>query len=429
MKHYILFVLLCCALASCTKEVGDDSIPPRKKSGAVCGFEDRYADEENKVAADRFESYQAKKNQYITPTEKVPLEDWPVLVDDLSFSFMQTAIERQLARYSEINLNGRIRLGNENYPLAWAEKSLIVFRELIHQFSSCRTKNKNDICQSLFESQIRQRFHLYKPQLTNEDPRFGEEKSVLFTGYYTPTLKVRRQPSAEYPYGVYRIPVEEDLRLTSRVGIDFRRHLVGKDLEIFYASDLFDLYLLHVQGGGHVVFEEDGKSREQYLSYAGTNGQSWNFISKYMQEKKMIHDSSIYSQRMFLDSNPHLQEEIYSSCPSYVYFKSSVHPPEGSDRVPLTDNRSIATDTRYYRFKGLLAFVSAERPVEGQSLEANCGEVEFQPFTRFYLDQDTGGAIRGKGRVDLYFGEGEYAEMAAYNLVKTGQLYFLMLKR
>jgi membrane-bound lytic murein transglycosylase A len=98
----------------------------------------------------------------------------------------------------------------------------------------------------------------------------------------------------------------------------------------------------------------------------------------------------------------------------------------GSDLVPLTDNRSIATDTNYYRFKGLLAFVQAERPVE-TSLQNNC-QLEFRSFSRFYLDQDTGGAIRGKGRVDLYFGENEYAQKAAYNLVRRGDLYFLMLK-
>jgi membrane-bound lytic murein transglycosylase A len=184
---------------------------------------------------------------------------------------------------------------------------------------------------------------------------------------------------------------------------------------------------MHVQGGGHITIESGGKTTSKYLSYAGTNGLSWNFISKYMMEKNYIQDPSIIAQRSFLEATPHKEQEIYATCPSYVYFKESDHPPLGSDRVPLTDNRSIATDTRYYRFKGLLSFVKTERPTEAPSRD--CEQLEFKSFSRFFLDQDTGGAIRGKGRVDLYFGEGSYAEKTAYNLVRRGDLFFLMLKR
>jgi membrane-bound lytic murein transglycosylase A len=99
--------------------------------------------------------------------------------------------------------------------------------------------------------------------------------------------------------------------------------------------------------------------------------------------------------------------------------------------VPLTDNRSIATDSKLYEFKGLLTFVEAKRPVDPNLIrdEESQLDVPYKSYQRFYLDQDTGGAIRGKGRVDLYFGEGDYAEVAAYNTKHTGKLFFLMSKK
>ncbi|MCB0349708.1 MAG: MltA domain-containing protein, partial [Bdellovibrionales bacterium] len=203
----------------------------------------------------------------------------------------------------------------------------------------------------------------------------------------------------------------------------------NNNLELFYTNDLFALYLLHIEGGGHVKLQNrNGRNTSSYISYDGTNGKPWNFISKYMRQQNMISDSSTSSQRKYLENNPDRQEEIYGSCPSYVYFKKTIDPPFGSDSVPLTDNRSIATDTNYYKFKGLLSYVVTERPAENTNRNSSCRNRSFRPYSRFYLDQDTGGAIRGKARVDLYFGEGEYAEHAAHNIVRRGDLYFFMLK-
>jgi membrane-bound lytic murein transglycosylase A len=99
--------------------------------------------------------------------------------------------------------------------------------------------------------------------------------------------------------------------------------------------------------------------------------------------------------------------------------------------VAVTANRSIATDNDYYGFKGTLAFVKGVRPKEHQRAQAGraCLDVEFRPFSRFYLDQDIGGGVRGKARADLFFGEGAYAQLAAFNEDDRGDIYFLMLKK
>lgn len=380
------------------------------------------------VSATEFTDLEASgRNNFVTPTRKVDLKEWPRLVDDLDFKDVEVAIDRQLERYKEKDLNGTIQFGSDKYSLTKAVNSLKRFKVHALDYKKCIAKSNKTTCASTFQNAMQREFHLYKPELKPEDPRYGEEKQTLYTAYYTPLIRGRTTRDARFKYGVYDKPLSPSLAQSTRKQIDFQGVLLGKGFDLFYSDDLFDLYLLHVQGGGRVLLEnKSGKLESFYISYAGTNGQKWTFISKYMAEKGYIPNLSVEAQRDFLAENPALHEEVYSTCPSYVYFKKTDHPPLGNDGVSLTDNRSIATDTNYYKFKGLLAFVSAARPVEEEASEL--GNVEFKNFSRFFLDQDTGGAIKGKARVDLYFGEGPYAERAAYNIVQRGDLYFLMLK-
>ena len=97
--------------------------------------------------------------------------------------------------------------------------------------------------------------------------------------------------------------------------------------------------------------------------------------------------------------------------------------PVGSLGVPLTAGRSIATDRRLFP-KAALAFIVTQRPV----LDPSGKLVGWEPFSRFVLNQDTGSAIRGGQRVDLFFGTGREAAAAAGHMKSTGKLYFLIKK-
>jgi membrane-bound lytic murein transglycosylase A len=203
--------------------------------------------------------------------------------------------------------------------------------------------------------------------------------------------------------------------------------LEGEGYEMFYSNDLYLLYLLHIEGGGKTAFLKDQEGKDYYLSYDGTNSQPFRFISTYMKEKGMLTDDlSIKAQKDYLAKHPEVQEEVFSSCANYVYFKKTTTPPLGSDNVSLTDNRSIATDKNLYAQKGVLTFVESRRPLEGQ--DPGDKDLKWQEFSRFFIDQDTGGAIRGKARADLYFGLGEYAELASHTQKEYGRIFFLMPK-
>ena len=354
-----------------------------------------------------------------TPTKRLLLADYPEFADDLDFKDIDLAIERQIVRFEDRSLAGQVQYGQDVYPETQLLETIREFQNDVGVYRVCLLRKSRENCRQQFQAVVSSKYNVYVPDLEPEDPRYGEEKDTFFTAYYTPTLKGAEQANTDKPYAVYSKPRSKGLSQSTRDEIDFQKKLSSTDYDVFFTEDLFELYLLQVQGGGKVEMEN---GENFYISYDGTNGQTWRWISLYMKEKGYIQDLSIESQREFLKHNPEKQREIYRYCPSYVYFKPTEHPPEGSDLVSLTDGRSIATDYRLYKRKGALAFVRAVRP--DPEKEGN----HYIPFSRFMLDQDTGGAIKGKGRVDLYHGEGSYAERAAYSTNHTGNLYFLMLR-
>lgn len=370
------------------------------------------------------------RSQYTTPTRLVTLQNYPQFSDDYDFRDMETAIDRQLKRFDQKSLQGTIQLGGKTYPLQKAKESLTAFRQMVEAFKTCvKSASKKD-CYGTFNRQIRERFNVFAPDLAPQDPRYGQPNDSFFTGYHTHSMEAASAPSGNFTHAIYANPGSAQL-FKSRDEIDFHSGLKGRGLELGYITNLFDLYLLHVEGSGLLTFHENGKTVRRYLAYDGTNHQHWAFISKYMMDKGMISNPSIAAQRKYLRLHPEKQEEIYATCPSYVFFKFSKDPPPGCDNVSLTDGRSIATDIHLYAFKGLLAYVEAQRPAETGHYnfeEEDVSKIKFINFSRFFLDQDTGGAIRGKGRADIYFGTGDYAFFAATYTAREGRLRFLMLK-
>ena len=128
--------------------------------------------------------------------------------------------------------------------------------------------------------------------------------------------------------------------------------------------------------------------------------------------------------RRYLMEHPEERDALFAQNESYVFFRFVNNGPLGSLEVPLTPGRSIATDSRLFP-KGALAFVVSRKPV----LDATGNLTGWQSFSRFVLNQDTGSAIRGPRRVDLYFGSGHEAGMAAGVMKTNGKVYFLLKKK
>ena len=132
---------------------------------------------------------------------------------------------------------------------------------------------------------------------------------------------------------------------------------------------------------------------------------------------------SMQGIRSYLAAHPEQLDEVLFHDPSYVFFRIVGNGPLGNIIIPLTGGRSIATDARLFP-KGGLAFIVTKKPVINEKSEIT----EWKPFSRFVVNQDTGGAIRGPARVDLFWGEGEIAEISAGHMKQEGKLFFLVAK-
>ena len=132
---------------------------------------------------------------------------------------------------------------------------------------------------------------------------------------------------------------------------------------------------------------------------------------------------SMQSIRNLLSTHPEVIDKVLNHNASYVFFERKEDGPYGNINVSLTPGRSIALDARLFP-KGALAFISCQKPVVDNRREIT----GWKNFSRFVLNQDTGGAIKGGGRADLFWGSGPDAAVAAGNLKHEGELYLLIRK-
>jgi len=159
--------------------------------------------------------------------------------------------------------------------------------------------------------------------------------------------------------------------------------------------------------------------------YDGQNGRPYKSIGKYLIDSGAMtkENMSMQAIREYLRTHPDKLTDVLNRNPSYVFFRLDMTTSIGNIGVPLTPGRSIATDSRLFP-KGALGFISAQKPVIENKVITG-----WVPFTRFVVNQDTGGAIKGPGRVDVFFGQGAEAELTAGNLQHEGSLYFLLRKK
>lgn len=240
--------------------------------------------------------------------------------------------------------------------------------------------------------------------------------SVHFTGYFTPILEVRKQKDSIFQYPIYKYPIDWNGKLPSRQEIDEQDFLVGRDLEIAYANDLFSIYTMQVQGSGIVEFED---GQQKLLAFAGGNQHPYKSIGRYMIEQGYLSKKGVSLKRIkeYFDEYPEYLSDILNSNPSYVFFSPQDSKPIGAGNEPLTPSYSIAVDRRHIPLGAVLL---ASVPILDNNNEISHHE------WRFVLAQDVGAAIKGPGHVDLYMGVGKEARRQASFLHHYGELWMIL---
>jgi membrane-bound lytic murein transglycosylase A len=279
----------------------------------------------------------------------------------------------------------------------------------------------------------------FRPHATRGE--YGATEGLI-TGYYEPLLFGSRTRSERYRYPLYARP--DDLlvvdlgelypelknkrvrgRLTGQRVVPYfsraemangAKHLLGKELA--WVDDPVALFFLHIQGSGRVQLTS---GEMLYVGYADQNGHPYTAIGRKLIELGALKPEEVSMQtiRAWLATHPEEAETVLNSNPSFVFFAphdSQLPGPLGALNVPLLPERAIAVDPAFIPL-GLPVWLDTTLPGAGESPG---------PYRRLVFAQDTGGAIRGPVRADLFFGYGAEAERLAGEMKQPGRIYVLL---
>jgi membrane-bound lytic murein transglycosylase A len=285
---------------------------------------------------------------------------------------------------------------------------------------------------------LEQRFQPW--QATQED---GSPEGLV-TGYYEPLLRGDRVRTERARYPLYAAPDDliavdlasvypelKNLRLRGRlVGNKVVPYPTRKEIEaaaasgsgvrsrpIAWAEDPVELFFLQIQGSGRIELPDGTHMR---VGYADQNGHPYQSVGKLLVERGelKLEQASMQGIKDWGAKNPDKLPDLLASNPSFVFFRelpNGLTGPLGALGVPLTEGRSIAVDPR---------FIPLGAPVFLATTQPNSPE----PLNKLVMAQDTGGAIRGGGRADFFWGFGNTAGERAGRMKQRGRMWVLLPK-
>ncbi|MBE1286040.1 MAG: murein transglycosylase [Rhodobacteraceae bacterium] len=239
---------------------------------------------------------------------------------------------------------------------------------------------------------------------------------ALFTGYFEPELDGARSPSARYRYPIYRMPPEakQSNPWLSRRDILTTDVMKGRGLEIAWVDDPVELFFLQIQGSGRIRLTDGSTLR---VGYGGANGHPYRSVGVELVRRGVYNAHQVSAQviKNWVRRNPVDGEELLLHNPSYVFFRevnrvASHMGPLGAMNRSVTALRTVAVDPDYVP---LGAPVWIEKDGAGK-------------MRRLMVAQDTGSAIKGAQRADIFFGTGDAAGQAAGRLRDPGRMLVLL---
>ncbi|MFH1215622.1 MAG: murein transglycosylase A [Pseudomonadota bacterium] len=357
-------------------------------------------------------------------------EETPFLLDDLALVDLQQSVDRSIVFLSKIKKDEEFEFCGRTFSadhlrltLEFFSRGLTVFRDerefqrfLLNNFILCRAKGTTGT------------------------------GTMLVTGYYEPLLSGSFEKKAPYIYPLYRPP--DDLVHRARVdGNNEMGRIVNGEFfpywtrseieqgklppggEILYLADPVDVFVLQVQGSGRVRLQ-DGSVRK--VRYAANNGRQYRSIGRLLVDRGVMTMEEVTLPKIidYLHAHPDELEGILHYNERYVFFslvdvkkESLQEGPLGSMGQPLTPGRSMAVDKKCFPAP-MVGYLETEMPL----FDEKGNLVEWRKMHRFVVNQDSGAAIQGPGRVDLFLGGDKFAEQAAGVMKQPGTLSFFLLK-
>lgn len=358
----------------------------------------------------------------------VPADSLPAFTDNDSQASLLSAARAHREYLMELPANHSSMINGIAYPRHWLVASMDEFITLLEHAT----------CSEQFSKDLVERFEIYQA----EGRRSGLGNTMLVTGYFEPQIPGSIKKTAQYRFPIYSLPSSLITReesatgktVVGRVGrngafLPFwtRAEIAGSNVlagsELVYLNDPLSAFFLQIQGSGRIEFP-DGSIRS--VRFSGHNGHAYRSIGKLLVDEgklELRHSSTPHIKQYLLD-HPAEQRRILHHNPRVIFFEwGDDGPPKGNLGLPLTAGRSVAIDQSLLP-NGVFYWLSSTLPI----IDDNGKVVAWMPDSRFVLPQDSGSAIVGPGRVDLFMGSGHYAKHAAGSMRQPGKLYFFIKK-
>ncbi|QTA79055.1 Membrane-bound lytic murein transglycosylase A [Desulfonema limicola] len=364
---------------------------------------------------------------------KLSSSSYPIFNDDLAFDKLEQGIEQSLKYLHKIPSDRTFKFGQDSFNTLHIIRSLELFLNFIKTRPPEKELNKF----------IKSKYAVYKSSGGKDTQK------VLFTGYYEPLLYGSPHQTPEYKYPVYGPPSDLSIvdlsafssklqghKIIGRVegktfvpyhdreDIEKNNALQGKAKELAWVKDPVALFFLQIQGSGKIALTDGSFINVHYHS---KNGRPYRSIGKLLIDEQKIPRQLMSMQKIkeYIKDHPEETDQILNHNPSYIFFSIEKQGPLGAINVKLTPGRSIAVDRTIFPLPAL-GFIQAQKPLTGSDNKNKI--IKWIDFSRFILTQDTGGAIKGPARADIFWGNGQYAEIAAGHMKHYGDLYVLVLK-
>lgn len=349
------------------------------------------------------------------PALELPAQDTQLFTNPAERQALLAAIDNSLAYLR----TPESVTAYQNYAVPGITHSRV--RLSLQRFRTLLTQSKSA---DELQKAVAEEFEFY--QSTGND----QAGTVAFTGYFEPTYKASRVPTETYRYPIYRKPptLEEwDEPHPTRAeleGIDGLQADKGElaGLELAWLPNRLEAFLIQVQGSARLEMA-DGSTLS--VGYGGRTNYPYTSIGRALIDDGIIAEEDLTLPVLidYFERNPAALDEYLPRNNRFVFFKETDGAPAtGSLNYPVTAGRSIATDKSLMP-PGALALINLPLPQQDEN-----GELVTTSTSRFVLDQDTGGAIKGAGRVDLFVGTGVEAGEVAGLINDTGRLYYLLIK-
>jgi len=354
------------------------------------------------------------------------------LIDDTDSAGLGAALRQSIRYYRRLPDTATFTYGDLVHSAREMEASTALFLKIVEETAG-----------EARDAAIRERFLFFE---SRNDRGVG-----FFTGYFEPVLSGSLSRSEHFKAPLYGVPADLvvlDLAPYADLGLlpaelrgkSLRGKLQGRKLvpyddrdkiafggalasraePIAWVADEVELFFLQIQGSGLIRLEDGTLLR---VNYADQNGHPYRAIGKLLRDKIPPEQMSLQALKAYLRAHPEQAREVLDYNPSYTFFRRVEEGPLGNIQVPLTPGRSLAMDARLAP-KGGIAWIETTLPAA-----ATPGAAAPVPVRRFGVVQDTGGAIAGHGRVDIFWGTGDEAEKIAGPFKQEGRIFLLVARK